>query len=121
MKRGNSKLKSTKPLKRGGSIKSGKSIKKAGKKSKEWSVVRKEVLEYFESIGLPQVCELQYENCLGGMFLTLAHSKRRRKIENAEQLKELIYACSKCHELLDALPHNETEEIVKKIIAKRGK
>ena len=121
LKRGNSRLKSTKPLKRGGSIKSGNSIKKVGKKSKEWSVARKEVLEYFESIGLPQVCEIKYDNCLGGMFLTLAHSKRRRKIEDDIELKEVIWGCSKCHEQLDSLPQDETERIVKKIIAKRGK
>lgn len=120
LKRGNSKLKTNKPLKRGGKIKPGKSIKKVGKKSKEWSKARKELLEDLEILGIEKTCEVVYDGCLGSMFLTLAHSLRRRKIETEDELKQVIYACSQCHEKLDALPQEETERIVKEIIRNRN-
>lgn len=121
LKRGNSKLKSNKPLKKSSGLKSTKSVNKIGKKSKQWIEARKEVVEHFEEIGLPVLCEAQLEGCTRTMFLTFAHSRRRRNIENAEQLKEIALLCSTCHSIVDGWKPEHTEYYIKQLIDKRNK
>lgn len=119
LKRGNSRLKSNKSLEKGSGIKSTKSVNKIGKKSKQWIEARKEVVEHFEQIGLPIVCEAQLEGCTRTMFLTFAHSRKRRNIESAEQLKEIALLCSTCHSIVDRWKPENTEYYIKQLIEKR--
>ena len=66
-------------------------------------------------------CELNWQDCTGIHFTGLAHSKRRRKIKNNDELSEVILACGNCHFALDTkYSHEETEQLVKTVIRDRS-
>lgn len=121
--------------------KSLKKKKKIVKKKNEetWLQVKQEIRPKFIDAGITQ-CELynvkmfldaieeqlgKKQNCKQFLFLTFAHSLRRRKIdkfkgsERARLLREVIRACSDCHQLLDSLDHNTTTKIVRYIREQR--
>lgn len=120
-----------------------KTKKKIIKKKKEetWLEVKQEIRPKYIEAGITH-CELYnvpifleaIENQLGKkqkckqfLFLTFAHSLRRRKIakykgaERAFLLREVIRACSDCHQLLDSLDHDTTTKIVRYIRQQRPK
>lgn len=98
------------------------------KKQETWLQVKQEIRPKFIEANI-FCCELGWEGCKGCMplFLTFAHSLRRRKIDKldkegrAKALRRVIRACVACHFELDSLEHKETERIVEEIIAKRIK
>ena len=104
-----------------------KQRKKTKKKNQEtWLQVKQEIRPKFIEAGIT-CCELNWENCKGCLpvFLTFAHSLRRRKIdkldkeERAKALRRVIRACVSCHGELDSLEHDVTEKIVEKVILER--
>lgn len=123
-----------------------KSIKKKKpvirkKKPETWLEVKREIRPKFEEAGI-RCCELlnnlefivaiekqlgKKQNCTEcyPLYLTFAHSLRRRKIgkhdmkTQARLLREVIRACQNCHKLLDSLYHNTTSTIVRNVIDNR--
>lgn len=108
-----------------------KSLKKKRKITKKknqetWLQVKQEIRPKFIEAGIT-CCELQWEHCKGCLpvFLTFAHSLRRRKIDKldkearAKALRRVIRACTACHMKLDSLEHAVTEKIVEQVIAER--
>lgn len=105
-----------------------------------WDRVRKELRPKFERVGLLNICELNWENCLANKhgivpqtFQTFAHSLRRRKIDKFKKtnpkeyerlMRHVIRACSQCHHELDNElendhTHEKAEAIVTETINKR--
>lgn len=99
----------------------------------KWIDVKQEIRPKFIEAGITS-CELyrvpeflqaieeqlgKTQNCTGYLYLTFAHSLRRRKIdkhddkERARLLREVIRACQNCHKLLDSLEHDTTTTIVR--------
>lgn len=109
------------PFKRNsGQIKRTSGVKKVGRKTTEWKKVREEVVEFLKDINLPWTCEARLEGCTGELFLTLAHSKKRRNIESTEELKEVALLCQGCHSIVDAWKPEHTEKYIKMLIERRG-
>jgi hypothetical protein len=101
--------------------------KRTKKKNQEnWQQVKAELRPKFIDAGITR-CELQWPRCTDRLFLTFAHSLRRRKIdkydgkERARLFREVIRACSSCHGILDGLEHDETTKIVRQVIEERVK
>ena len=61
-------------------------------------------------------CEL----CGGSFGLALAHSKKRRMIENKDDYWEVSLLCQTCHERIEFSGHEAMEAEVKRIIESRG-
>jgi hypothetical protein len=91
---------------------------RVGKVFSKWSEVRISVLQSLLDEGI-QTCELELEDCTHGMFLTLAHSKKRRFIKSEEELAEVIVACSGCHDKIEAFSKEKMYATVLKTIASR--
>lgn len=95
-------------------------------KKEKWEDVRPTLYKLFSDAGI-QSCELRYDGCKGGAFKSFAHSLRRVKIatyegrEHAEKMREVIWACTSCHKILDAMEPEVTYDIVRYIIKKREK
>ena len=53
------------------------------------------------------------------MFLTAAHSKKRRFIKTEAEFREIAILCVICHQEIERLPHDEMEARVKAIIEAR--
>lgn len=109
------------------------------KREETWLDVKREIRPKFFEAGILD-CELynvveftqaveeqlgKKQDCKIYLFLTFAHSLRRTVIkkykgeERARLLREVIKACSSCHQLLDSLDHDTTTKIVRNIINKR--
>lgn len=119
LKRSKSKLKPNTALKSRKSLVARKTIKKIGKKTKEWSIARKEAVEYLSSMGIVS-CEGKMEGCTRYLFLTLAHSKKRRHIQNSLELAEIALLCQHCHNIIEGWKESDMEVYVKKIVQDRG-
>lgn len=59
------------------------------------------------------------EICGIGMFLTAAHSKKRRFIKTEAEFREIAILCVICYQEIERLPHDEMEARVKAIIEAR--
>lgn len=105
-------------LKRSTGLKRSRSTLKSSKQN-AWKQLRKELFEELASLGISS-CELMLPECTGRLMLTLAHSKKRRKIKTDAELREVIVACSSCHYKIEYLPENEMYSIVLKVIENRG-
>lgn len=63
-----------------------------------------------------QYCEIRLEECLGGMYLTVAHKHKRAWYKGDAKLlsdpNEYVIACVNCHNLIE---HNQelTDKIFK--------
>ena len=53
------------------------------------------------------------------MFLTAAHSKKRRFIKTEAEFHEIAILCVVCHSEIERLPHEEMDKRVKAIIEAR--
>lgn len=106
----------------------------------KWIDVKHEIRPKFIEAGIYNTCELygvpefleaidkqlgKKQNCTDFLFLTFAHSLRRRIIDRydkekkARLLREVIRACQNCHGLLDSLDHDTTAKIVRNIRSNR--
>lgn len=86
-------------------------------KMKEWEDARKELKIEFEAKGITS-CELGLPGCMRDNFLTFAHAKKRRKLEDGE-LKVVALLCQNCHNEIEYLPAAKMEAIVMNIINNR--
>lgn len=83
-----------------------------------WAAAKKEIKKRFSEARIYR-CELRYEGCTDTLFLTYAHSLRRRRIETKEQMEQVILACQPDHARLDAQKEQETYAEVLKVINRR--
>lgn len=65
-------------------------------------------------------CEARFPGCTGGLYLTPAHSRKRRLIENETQYHEIAWLCVNCHARAERMPHSDMEFLIKGLIAARG-
>jgi hypothetical protein len=78
-----------------------------GPKTRAWEQAWKQLKRELEAAGITS-CEFLFRGCTRTMFLTPAHSRKRREIENEEQLREVAVACVNCHRKLDEeMSHEE--------------
>lgn len=84
----------------------------------KWEDVRPLIKEKFREASITR-CELRWEGCQDTVFLTFAHSLRRRRIMTKEQMEETCLFCQHCHSLADAQKEYETYALIRKIINKR--
>jgi len=81
-----------KPVKK---VKMPKPMKKAGKKTKEWIDVRKELVDRFAKAGIVK-CEIRHDNCQRDNYLGFAHLDKRTKLTK-DDLYKVVLACQSCH------------------------
>lgn len=91
---------------------------RAGKKTKEWNRVRAQVKREFAAQGIT-TCELKYEGCRNGDWLSIAHGRKRRKLQGNELKTLTILACVPCHERIEFLAPEEMLAIVNSTIERR--
>jgi len=64
-----------------------------------------------------QYCEIRLEECLGGMYLTVAHRRKRSFYKGDAKLlsdpKEYVIACVSCHQKIE-FNQELTDKIFKK-------
>lgn len=89
---------------------------KAGKKTKEWAKVRKELKKDFETMGIT-TCELRVEGCWNNNALSFAHTLKRR---NVTDLKRVVLACVPCHQKVERMIEAQMEAYLENIIKKRN-
>jgi hypothetical protein len=90
----------------------------AGRRTKEWQAAWRELKPRFERAGITH-CEIGYEGCTPGLYLTPAHSLKRRNISTPEELREVVIACCSCHQRLEELGHGKMAAEVRRVIAAR--
>lgn len=101
-------------------------------KDEEWRRIKDEIRPYFIANGLYDICELHLSVCIGNALpLQFAHSKKRVDIaseepERTRELKEVVRACTACHNVIEHLPdtegatgHERMYKIVRDTIAAR--
>lgn len=88
-------------------------IPKKESKDEEWQRIKKEIRPFFIENDLYYICELQLSKCIGNALpLQFAHSKKRFDIakeepERTRELKEVVRACTVCHNYIETLPDTE--------------
>lgn len=107
-----------KPL--GASLRRGNGRLKAGRKTKEWESVRRQLKVEYDAMGIT-TCELRYEGCKYDDYLSFAHGRKRRKLIGDELRTLTILCCTPCHDKIEFLPPDEMLRIVIDTIAKRRK
>lgn len=86
------------------------------KKGQLWKKLKQQKILELERLGIMR-CEM----CHGSGILDLAHSKKRRKIEDEEEMGEVALLCRQCHDFIEyKLTHEEMEKVVLGIIRNRN-
>jgi len=107
-------------------------FEKKESKISESNRIREELKERFTAVGILS-CELNLIGCMRssnfGFGWTFAHSLKRDKMAPAhedpelrnQQMREVIYACVKCHDIIEKLGNKENKmyNIVREIIGAR--
>lgn len=93
-------------------------LKRIGKKGREWNAARKELKAECVRLGITQ-CEIRKIGCQRDMFLTFAHSRKRRNITTPEQLREACLCCVTCHNEIELFPEQEMGDEVRRALASR--
>lgn len=85
----------------------------------EWVKLRTELYEELAAQGIVS-CELhgRFGECTHNMFLSLAHSRKRRDIKTESDMREVILCCVSEHQIIEYLPN--MYEIVTDIIKNRN-
>ena len=91
---------------------------KAGRKTKAWNAVRRQLKREYEAMGITS-CELRYDGCRVDDMLSFAHGRKRRKLIGDELTSLTILACQPCHDRIEFLPPDEMLRIVTETIAAR--
>jgi hypothetical protein len=73
----------------------------------------------FEAKGITR-CELGYPGCTPDSFLTWAHGKKRRKLEDNELVTCVCLACQNCHSRIESMSPESMLCIVQSVIVERG-
>jgi hypothetical protein len=93
------------------------------KQGKLWKKLRKKIIEELGSRGVVrcEMCHGQPSSDFARQILDLAHSKKRRLIENEEEMKEVALLCRSCHNHVEySMTHHEMEQTIKDIIRRRN-
>jgi len=94
-------------------------LRRIGKRGREWQAVWRRVKPELEHAGVTR-CEFGFEGCTHGLFLTPAHSLKRRNCVTEELLAEVAIACQSCHEKLELMLESEMAKHVLAAIAARS-
>lgn len=90
---------------------------KAGKRTKEWNEIRKELVIEFEDKGIT-TCEIKFAVCWRNNALGFAHLDKRRYLKG-EQLRVVVLACNPCHQVIEKWPREQMRELLQDIIDAR--
>jgi len=94
-------------------------LRKVGKKGQEWITARNWLRKRFNWAGITS-CEFKFQGCWGDQWLSFAHCKKRRKLEDGE-IWHVGLACQHCHSILDeVMNHEEMHTAVHRVIHQRG-
>jgi len=108
--------------------KTGKAMKRVGKKTAEWESVRRELVVEFSQKRIEQ-CEFRYEGCWQTQALSFAHAVKRVDLDPdaplgaPENIRTVALACIPvCHKRLDEeFSHEQMKNAVMAAIARREK
>lgn len=89
-----------------------------GKRTKLWDDIRAKLKVNFQRAGITR-CEVRCEGCWNSDALSFAHSLKRRFIKTVDDWTEVALACTPCHDILEAMPHQRMADIVRSIIQAR--
>lgn len=93
------------------------------KQAKLWLKIRKKKIEEFANLGIVrcEMCNGQPSGDFARQILDLAHSKKRRMIQNEEEMAEVALLCRSCHNHVEyKMTHDEMEQTIKEIIRRRN-
>jgi hypothetical protein len=94
--------------------------RKGGRKTLAWEAARALLKIRFRRAGI-ESCEATFpHDCWQTSGLSFAHSKRRNDIVG-DEIYEVALLCPDAHRIADDRPKAETTELIRSIIAKRGK
>ena len=94
------------------------SLRKRGKKTKEWENIRRHLKVIFEEMGITY-CELDTPHaCWHDIGLSFAHPRKRRNLSQ-DQLWHVALLCPIGHELVERLPEDQMAEVIYEIINNR--
>jgi len=93
-------------------------LKRAGKRTKEWEQIRRQLKPKFERAGIT-TCEFRFNGCTRDWALGFAHVDKRRFLKG-EQLAEVALACTPCHQLLELLPRDQMKIEIRSVINNRS-
>ena len=80
---------------------------------KKW---HRELKEFWLTNDMPTACEV----CGATWPVALAHSKKRRMIQDRDDYFEVALLCQTCHEEVEFSGHENMERAIKEIIAARA-
>lgn len=66
-----------------------------------------------------EIRRCEFPGCTQGLFLTPAHSRKRREIENEQQYHEIAWLCEPHHLEVERLSHGDMEIVIREIIQRR--
>lgn len=93
------------------------SIRAVGKKGRANAKANKEIDAEAARHGIT-FCEIKFTGCLGSFMLQRCHSKKRRNIKG-DEIKEAIYGCHSCHEIIELWPEERMTAFVRERLATR--
>lgn len=95
------------------------SLKRAGRKVKQWESIRAVLKKMFAAAGIAS-CELNLSpDCWRDNALGFLHTKKRRNCTEAD-LWVVALGCNICHDAAELLPESEMEALVLGVIAARA-
>lgn len=88
-------------------------------KIQEWSKIKKIQEKAFLRAEITE-CELKLTMCKPKMFLTFAHGKKRKELNQGELANLIVLACQPCHEYIEyKIPKSQMLQIVQDTIKAR--
>jgi hypothetical protein len=88
-------------------------------KTKEWKKIRRKLKLEFLRRGITE-CELKYEGCWKDNALSFAHLDKRQHLKG-DELKEVVLACTPCHQKVEYIGREKMREVLTKVINSRLK
>ena len=94
------------------------SLKPIGKKGREWITAKAWLTRHFRYAGIMS-CEARLKGCWGETALSWSHCKKRRNLLEGE-LYHVALLCVPCHQVYEAMSHDEMYTAIHAIINRRG-
>ena len=105
-------------------LKRGVSLRRMGKKGREWNKAWRAEKPRIAKAGIAH-CEIGFKGCWKAEALTPAHAVKRRRLSRfaepgtPEHIASVCIACVPCHRILDSLPPQIMSDLVMQAIRRR--
>jgi hypothetical protein len=93
-------------------------LNKVGKRTKHRWSINARLKHLWEELGITS-CELRLPGCVGTFAMGAAHSKKSRFLITDADWMHACLACTHCHQLIEAWPHDQMFKVVSDAIDRR--